>query len=102
MQTILLRASRGVRQEWRFEVSRDALGMQVRSYWQVAGQAPKRGACVLTPLPADVVERWLESQIARLSRSSARFVRCEPEDDIHPWLLDPAQAFVAVLGCAPP
>ena len=70
-----LRSTRGVSQEVEFSVLQMDGGYCVKSEHRIDGCHPRRGPCMLTPLPLNAAMTWANAKAAKLARSPAAF-RC--------------------------
>lgn len=68
-----LRSTRGVSQEVEFCVLQMGGGYCVKSEHRIDGCHPRRGSCMLTPLPLNAAMTWANAKAAKLARSPAAF-----------------------------
>lgn len=78
-ERITLRSTRGVAQLVEFELAPVADGYCVRSQIRIDGCLPRKGDCLMTPLPLDVARKWANAKVMKLMRSAAAF---RPEKSI--------------------
>lgn len=72
-ERFILRSTRGVAQEFEFRVAPVAGGYCVQSEHRIDGCYPRRGPCMLTPLPLESAVTWAKAKVAKLARSAAAF-----------------------------
>ena len=68
-----LHSTRGVSQEVEFCVLQMGGGYCVKSEHRIDGCHPRRGSCMLTPLPLNAAMTWANAKAAKLARSPAAF-----------------------------
>ena len=68
-----LHSTRGVSQEVEFCVLQMGVGYCVKSEHRIDGCHPRRGPCMLTPLPLNAAMTWANAKAAKLARSPAAF-----------------------------
>ena len=68
-----LRSTRGVSQEVEFCVLQMGGGYCVKSEHRIDGCHPRRGPCMLTPLPLNAAMTWANAKAAKFARSPAAF-----------------------------
>jgi hypothetical protein len=72
-ESVLLRSTRGVEQEVEFRLIAQGDACRVHSEVRICGRLPVTGPSLLTPVSSLVARRWMDSQIAKLRRNTARF-----------------------------
>ena len=70
---VTLHSTRGVSQEVEFCVLQMGGGYCVKREHRIEGCHPRRGPCMLTPLPLNAAMTWANAKAAKLARSPAAF-----------------------------